>query len=136
MQITVDLNAINTLGRSGQRVDEAIEKALDRCAQIALQAKAREIDNTYKRPIPRGKGGKPKWQRSGAWQGGQRIERKRGERSIVTQGPAERYEGRLSALPRSRDGVNRRNAAAQNATAKIEPQLQAVFESELNNALR
>lgn len=136
MELKIDLSALNALQAAPQRIEAAKEIALNRCAEIALQAKAREIDKTYRRPIPRNKSGTPKWNRSGAWQGGQRVESRNGERTVYTTGPAEKYEPRLANLPRSRDGVDRQNAAAQNAAQKIESQMQPVFENEIENALR
>lgn len=126
---------IAALNRMPRQIEAAIEPALDRVAQIALNAKSRQIARTYARAIPRSRNGRPKWRRSGAWQGGQGIESARGVRRIATTGAATAYEGRLATLPRSRDGVNRRNPAAEDARRIIEPQVRAVFEQELRNAL-
>ena len=124
------------LQRTAERVEAAQEKALDRAAQVTLNAKARTVSRTYKRAIPRGKKGAPKWKRTGAWQAGQSIGSRPGERIIETTGAAAQYESRLATLPRSKDGVNRRNAAAEDAFAIVEPQLGPVFDAEIRAALR
>lgn len=125
-----DLNA------KAARIEPAAEKALDRVAQIGLQAKARQVQKTYARAIPKRKNGKPKWTRSGAFQRGQSITRGRLKRTIETVGNAVKYEGRLAELPVSPDGVNRRNEAAQKAFDIVSVQIETVFNSELQNALR
>ena len=117
------------------QIQAAIEPALDRAAQILLMAKQREKQATYARPIPLTKSGKPKWKRSGDFARGDVIQRSRGRRSIVMTGNAARYEERLATLPVSRDGVNRRNAAAPNARLKSEKQAIAAFEQIIYNAL-
>ncbi len=136
MDIQIDLSALQVLASTPQRLEQATERALDRVAGVALQAKAREVNATYRRSIPRGKSGKPKWKRSGDWQGGQCIESQPGERAIITANDAAKYENRIANLPRGRDGVDRRNPAAENAARKIEPQIAAIVENEIANALR
>ncbi|HXI16503.1 MAG TPA: hypothetical protein VNM48_09030 [Chloroflexota bacterium] len=123
------------LGRSPQLIAAASESALDRCAQIALNAKGRMVNRTYARAIPRGRSGRPKWRRSGAWQRGQAITSSRGRRTIEATGPAAAYEARLATLPTGRDGISRRNPATADAARIVEPQLRAVFEREIRNVL-
>lgn len=111
------------------------ESGLDSVAELALQQKQREISKTYRRTIPRGKGGKPKWQRSGNWQNEQRIESKAGERVIVATGESAGYEAKLADLPTGKDAVNRSNPAAQNARAVVEKSAVALMETALKKAL-
>ena len=100
-------------------VGKASEKGLDTLAKQALKWKNREIAKTYKRPIPNGKDGNPKWERSGAMRDGQTIESSPGQRVITTVGDASGYEARLANLPTGKDGINRSNPAAQIASDRI-----------------
>jgi hypothetical protein len=110
---------------------EATEAGLDAVADLALRAKKREQQTTYRRPIPTGKNGKPKWKRkgtNGGWAGEQAIEKRAGERVVTTTGEPANYEGRLANLPTGADGVNRSNPASEKAAHTIEPQVGPVFE--------
>ena len=128
--------AVRSLNATADEIARAVEPALDRYAQVVLNAKARQVQRTYNRPIPKSKNGKPKWKRSGDFQRGQTIESETGKRTIKVTGNAEKYEGRLSELPVSKDGVNRRNAAAPDAARIAEPLVKAAFEQELRNAIQ
>jgi len=128
--------AVRSLNATADEIARAVEPALDRYAQVVLNAKARQVQRTYNRPIPKSKNGKPKWKRSGDFQRGQSIESATGKRTIKVTGNAEKYEARLANLKVSKDGVNRRNAAAEDAARIVEPQILPVFESELRAALR
>lgn len=135
--LSVNADAVaRELNATAREIERGTEVALDRVAQVALNAKKRMVGRTYARPIPKGKNGKPKWTRSGAFQAGQTIESRPGQRTITVQGAAEKYEPRLANLPTGADGVNRTNAAAQDALDVIAPQVQSVFEQELRNAIR
>lgn len=135
MDIRLDLSALNRLDDVARNAPQAVEGALDRTAQVVLNAKVRQVRKTYARAIPKRKNGTPMWKRSGDWLEGQSIESKPGERTITTTGNAEKYESRLANLPTGAGGVNRTNKAAENAARIVEPQVARVFESELKNRL-
>ena len=116
-------------------IDRATETALDRASQVVLNAKRRQVDKTYGRPIPLRKNGTPQWKRSGDLQREQTIQSQTGQRTIGGVGNSEKYEGRLARLNTGADGVNRSNPAAAEAARIVEPQIVPVFEAELKNAL-
>jgi hypothetical protein len=137
LDIRLDTRALERdLNRLTRELPQAIEAGLDASATRVLQAKSREVGKTYARPIPRGKNGKPKWKRSGAWREGQTVEKSVGTRTIRTQGKAEKYEPRLANLPTGADGANRTNKAADEAFEKVKPQLGEIFSREVENHLR
>lgn len=138
MDIRIDSNLQSVAAQyqsSAQAVARAIETGLDDGAQVVLNAKVRQVNKTYARAIPKRRNGKPKWKRSGAFLRGQGIKSSRGMREIGTQNDAMKYEGRLATLPVSKDGVNRRNAAAAEAHRIVLPQVGPVFEAAVRNAL-
>jgi len=111
--------------------ERGLDKGLDRVAQIGLQAKLRQVRKTYARKIPLSNTGAALWKRTGAWLQGQRILNiSRVERHIVTEGNAEKYEGRLANLNTGADGINRTNAATEAAAVVIEPQCGSAFAAE------
>jgi hypothetical protein len=139
LDIRIDMSSLNDLvSRYENRSPAAVEAGLDATANLALRAKKREIDKTYRRPIPRSATGKPKWTRkgtNGGWAGEQSIEKRQGERTITTTGEPAKYEGRLARLPTGADGVNRSNPAADRAAQITEPQALAVFEDAFRREL-
>lgn len=136
LDIQVDSNGLlQALTDAGSNVGPAAERALDVVAKRALDAKAREIDKTYGRDIPRNGKGNPRWERSGDFQRDQVILRDPFQRTIAPLGNSEAYEERLATLPTGADGVNRSNPASERAFDRIEPQIEAIFEQELLNAL-
>lgn len=143
LDIQINTDAIaRDLNRKATDIERAVERGLDRSAQVALQAKVRQVQKTYSRAIPTGKNGKQKWTRkgeNGGWISGQKIEVAPMERRIVDSGdaaePIKNYPGgyaeRISKL-----NTVRKNPAAQTAFEIVEPQLQRVFDAELSAALR
>jgi len=127
------LDGLQKLARAD--IERATEKALDRTSQIVLNEKRRQVAKTYARPIPRGRNGRPKWRRSGDFQSNQTIESRTGERTIGPVGRSSKYEGRLAKLPVSKDGVNRRNPATEEAVRIVEPQIEPVFLNEIRTEL-
>lgn len=127
-----------TLNNLARDIDgEVVEEGLDRGIQVLKNAKDKQIQTTYARPIPTLQNGKPAWSRSGDWAKGQTIRSRRGEREIVTEGNASRYEARLADLPESPiDTVNRSNPAAERAVEIAEGQAVQAFEQVIENALR
>ena len=66
--VSVELDiarAVRGLNATADEITRAVEPALDRYAQVVLNAKARQVQRTYNRPIPQSKNGTPKWKRSG-----------------------------------------------------------------------
>lgn len=143
LKVETDLSFADKLTGAGEKLAAAIETGLDRGADITVRAMDKQIGKTYARSIPRRKSGKPKWQRSGDLAKSLDIKKSKGERSIVSTGPAaapiKNYPGgyaeKLRSLPVSSDGVNRRNDYPANAAKIIEPQVQRAVEQEIKNAL-
>ncbi len=138
--ITVQTNfsdVARQLASTRANLPRALEAGLDAAAQVVFNAKTREINRTYARPIPRRKNGKPYWTRSGDWLRGQQINKGVLMREILTANRASNYEGRLANLPNSPiDGKNRTNAAAPEALRKTSPvQVDAVFRQAVANIL-
>jgi hypothetical protein len=128
---TRDLNALP------DRIRQGAENGLDRGGDVTLNQKVKQVEVTYRRSIPRSSTGRPRWRRRGNWLRGQEV-RRTGEleRTIVTTGPAEVYEGRLADLPTGPDGINRTNKASENAARIIEPQIKAIMEQAIREAIR
>ena len=130
IEVRVDQSRFSAgLADAQRRIRRGITNGLDRAGEIALQAKQRQVGKTYQRPTMG-------WTRSGAWSGGQRIERGALSRTIKTTGPAEKYEGRLANLPTGAGGINRTNKASEEAARISEPQIRAAVENAIANALR
>lgn len=140
LDIKVDLSALNKIVAAYENgTPRAVEAGLDAAAKLVMDAKKREMQQTYRRPPRKLKNGKPAWTRkgtSGGWLGEQEIEKGEGTRTIKDTGepakPITNYEGgyaeRLASLPDGPDGINRSNPAGKNAAEKVEPQIQPVFE--------
>lgn len=135
LKISIDSHGLSQLAALEKRLAAAIEPALDAETGVVLRQKEKQIGKTYSRAIPKGKNGKPKWQRSGDWLQGQSVQSSKGERKITTTGNAAKYEERLANLNTGADGVNRSNAAAAEAARVTEPQRGKVFEQTLRNEL-
>jgi hypothetical protein len=147
MDIRVDANLQSVISRlNGVRADvpRAIEAGLDDEARVLGNAKIRQVNKTYSRSIPKTKKGKPKYKRSGAWLRGQRtVKAGRFVREIRDTGkaaePIKNYPGgyaeKLSVLEVSKDGVNRRNAAAPEAERITAPQRGIAFQQGVRNSL-
>ena len=160
--IGIDTSIFAALDLLPAQIEAAQTAALDRAAQVMVAAKQREIARTAARPIPDreqvsayraqvkagqkprikggkkaiGSGGNPAWKRTGEWAEGQAVSSPSGTvRVIETTGPAAVYEARLADLPTGALGINRTNRASEEAQRKTEPQLQAVVEQEVRNAL-
>lgn len=134
--ISTDLNSfLQSLNALPDKIEAGTEKGLDRAAKVTLDAKAGQVKITYARPIPRGKNGKPKWERKGNFQGDQTIVSSKGQRTIKAVGESEKYEARLANLPTGADGVNRTNKAAEKAFQQVEPQILPLIEQEIANEL-
>lgn len=131
----ISVKGIDGLERYGARLDAAVEKALDRTAEVVHQAKLQQVQKTYSREIPISRTGRARWKRSGDWLEGQTVERTPGERKVTTVGNATKYERRLANLPRGAGGINRTNKASEAAVKITAPQVDRVFDSELKNAL-
>lgn len=139
------LKAIATLNKKADRLDDGIEKGVERVAEIYQQQKIKNIGRTYARAVPLSpRTRRPLWERTKEWLNGQVIQKNgRFGRVVTTIGPASEpirefpqgYEQKLATLPVSKDGVNRQNAAAPDAEKTITPQVQDVFEQEVLNAL-
>lgn len=94
-----------------------------------------------KKPRTKRNGDQPAWVRTGAWKAGQQIERAPGVRVLKDTGKAAEpirnnpggYAERLSKLPISPDGKNRRNAAAETAYAITEKQFRRDMEQMVEN---
>lgn len=147
MEIKIDnLNAVlSSLNRAAADIPHAIEAGLEDAATLVNRAKIRQVNKTYQRAIPRGKNGKPRWKRSGAWLNGQSVGRPEPlVREIRDTGkaaePIKNYPGgyaeKLASLPVSKDGVNRSNAAAAEAGRITAPQVPQVFEAAVRAVLR
>jgi hypothetical protein len=130
LSVTLQTQLPQQLNRMAGELEAAQEKALDRVAEVALHAKQREVGRTYARPIPRRKNGRPQWTRSGDWQRGQTITRRRLVRLVGATNRSRVYEPRLATLR-----TERRNPAAEEALRRIEPQVGPVFRQEIKNAL-
>lgn len=136
LNIGVGGNGISVLEGLGNDFEKIADAALDRPAQILLNAKIRQIQITYSRTIPTSKTGRALWNRVGLWLESQRIISTRfGERTITTVGKAADYEERLADLPTGAGGVNRTNKASENAVRIAEGQAVAAFEQEIQNML-
>lgn len=147
LEIRVDLSDFNRdMQRAPAQVAEAFEAGMDRAGDVALHEKVKQVNKTYARPEGRDpRTGRQLWKRTGAWLGGQVVRTiGRFTRSVETTGPAnapitnypEGYEEKVGVLPRSRDGVDRRNAAAQNARPFIERLAPRAAENEVEGKLR
>ncbi len=120
-------------------IERAKDRGLDAVADAGEAHKLQEIQETYDRPLAPGQS-----PRTGAWKAGQEIVKGENERSLITVGAAAQpitgydsgYEGRLAELPVSRDGVNRRNAAAEKTAQWLEQNAQAIFEREIQDVIR
>lgn len=128
--IGVDAPAIAGLREMQANLPRAREHALDEVANLGMRAKDRQISNTYRRGVPRGRNGRPKYVRTGNYRRNQRIVKATGRRSIEPYGRVRLYEPRLATL-----NTPRRNAAAQNAVQVITPQVPQVYEQALKNDL-
>jgi hypothetical protein len=138
VEISIDAAAFTRdLNVTADRLMQGLENGLDRAAQVTLNQKVKQIETTYRRSIPLSKNGRPRWRRYGNWLRGQEVRRTGAmERTIQTTGPAEAYEGRLADLPTGPDGVNRTNQASKRAGEIVEPQIQAVVDEAIRDAVR
>lgn len=138
LQISFDIREFEReVDAAVDAIHDGASKGLDRAADVLLGHKRRKMQRTYSRAIPKGKNGKPKWSRTGAWLNGQEVE-KTGplERTVTTTGDAEAYERRLSNLRTGADGVNRTNNAAGDAQRVFEPQFLPIMEEAISGELR
>jgi hypothetical protein len=137
-------DVVRQLNATANEIAPATETALDRFGQVVLNAKRRNVQRTYARPIPRGKNGKPKWKRSGDYLKGQEIISETGQRTIRTGGkaaePITNYPGgyaqKLQTLPASKDGVARANPDVEDTARIVGEQAEKVFTQEFRNAIR
>lgn len=118
------------LEEMARQIQPAQERGLDAGAQILKGAKQVEKAKTYVRPT------KGKKKRSGDFKRGDVIESEPGERRIVMTGPAADYEEKLANLPKSRDGVDRSNPAADNAFKSAANDAADAVEDEIESVFR
>ncbi len=135
MNISIDLRGFEKLGQLDDQIERAAETGLDAGIGVVERQKAKQIQKTYNRKIPQSKTGRPKWERSGDWMRGQRVEEEAGLRRLVTVGNAAKYEDRLANLPTGPDGINRTNKASEEAARITEPQIKIAVEQAIRNAL-
>ncbi len=145
MNISIDIKSLEQLNSIESHIREAAEKAMDVGAKTLVDAQTRAIGRTYKRGIPKSKNGNLKWKRSGDLMAGAgKVISKTGQRTVTISGnaskPIKNYPGgyaeKLTTLPVSKDGVDRRNDFPKKAADDTLPQLQRVIENELKNQLR
>jgi hypothetical protein len=139
MDIKIDTTALATMAEFNglaSRVPNATRAGLDAVAEETKAEKEAQQNPTYDRPIPRGKNGQPKWERTGQWRDNQVVQNRGADaREILTRGPAAEYEPRLARLPTGSDGVDRSNPASDNAEAVMEPKAPAIFDAAFGQAL-
>lgn len=133
----LDPASVARLNATPEQLQKGLEAGMKRAGEITLQAKLTKVNRTYRRAIPTTKKGKPKWKRSGDFLRNQRLKRVSAEEfHVLTEGSAEKYEGRMADLPDGIDGINRTNAAAADAYETVKPQIAPVVLQEIKNAIR
>lgn len=128
--IRLDASFLSDLSAFPQQIEEACEEGLDVVADEGEAHKLELIEETYARPIPRGKNGAEKWTRSGDWRAEQDVESGDNERRIVTRGNSDAYEPSLAFLK-----TERRNAAAEKTHQWLKENGQEIFERKVREKL-
>jgi len=145
LENAVERCAVVVLQSKVRELGNTYKRSIPTRAQVAAERQAKRVGRKFRIAKKRigiasantsGRGGEPAWKRSGDWLEGQVIERpSRFMREVTTSGPATVYDARLANLPVGALGVNRSNPVAENAVRKTMPQLRALAEAEIRNAL-
>ena len=131
IEIILDDRVTQDLLKAAAAVPGAIERGLDRGAQIIENAAARQERRIASRPIPRSKKGRPLWQRTGALAASRATERAPGSRVIGWKAiyAARRFGLGYAWTPRNPAlGIVRRNNVPLDTARIIEPQIRILID--------